>query len=407
MLGLALLLALGAHANPSDEEARERLEALIASTNDLEHFHAEYVSTREGKEGHLTLDYRAPGDARIRGVSTKGVMDLGSAGSAYWMSHERPDSSKVWGLVDMTDRGGAFEAAMTCLRGEYWNEEGVPQVSVGIDWQLDENANRLEPFLSLESKFVGRGDHHFALLGWLHRLLHVSEPLSIEGTALVYRGEGVLCRVDLETGLLNELRLSTEDSEHFAMTIKSADLSTPPSDDEFACPEPDPEAEDVSEQFRAKMLSTKNLRRFALLHVHSLLQRENRRLGGESSEELRTFLTALVEPMTVRSFADLLDKARSNSQQFADWVRSSLAAGRPRGEIDQAIGERRKANEAQIERGRGLYLDQFGEIEDDGDDDWRAILVLERDVLEASYHAVLGGPVLEHFDASVADALGE
>ncbi len=406
MYGLSLLLAVGGLTPPTNDAARERLEALIESTNRLEHFHAEYRSTRDGSAGHLKLDYRARGGIRVRGASPKGTMDSGIADGVLWLSSELKAMGRFWAEVDLLDRGGDLEPVLALLREEFWRPPGGAEVSVGFGWGLNAESDHIEPAVDVHQTFVG-GDDHAALLGWLHTLRHADGDLVIEDEALVYRADGVHCRVDLRTGFLEQLVLISEDGSELSLALERLDLDDAPADSVFETPTPPPDAEDVSDQVRDSILSPGELRHRALGYVHDLLEREDRDLDGRLRDELRRFLNELFRPSAIRSLADFVERVQASSQEFADWVRDSLAAGRPKSEAQEAIAERRRQLEVQVERGRSKYLEQLPDLEDLADTPaWRAIRELEDEALEESYEAALARPVLEHFEQAIDEALG-
>jgi len=406
MLGLSLLLAIGLSTPSTDAVARERLDALIASTNALAHFHAEYASTGAGKQGLLTLDYRAPGHARIRGASSKGTVDSGLADSILWSSRERPGLGKAWARADLLDRGGTLEPVLALLRNEFWRPEPVPAVELGIAWESNQRTRRTEPAVSLQQLYVG-GDGHAALLGWLHTLQHVEGPLAIEGDELVYSGEGVRCRVDLQTGFLEELILSTDAGVHLTLTLVRLDLESPPSDDVFAIPALEPGATDFSEAFQRPVLSRNSLRFFALSSVHARLEQDARALDDGVRGELERFFVALHDPQLLEDHAQRVADSQTSALEFAQWVRTSLQAGSSRESVLAAVAERRGSIEGTLKAARA---DVQAVVPADperfeGSPHWRAIRALESDVLDRRFDDLLARPMLADFDARVAAAL--
>jgi hypothetical protein len=405
MLGPILLLALTMPQDETSPDARERLEALIQSTNALEHFHAEYELLRDGKPGSIVFDYRAPGQVRIRGESERGRLDSGCSEDVLWISSERASEGAYWAEVDYLDRGGELEPVLKRLRSPFWRRTESPEVTIGLTWDENEASGRPEISTTVSQTLVG-GHAHFVLLGWLHELAHSEGELTLDTDELLWIEEGVVCRVDLESGFLRELVLSSEEREVVRLTLVRLELDEAPDDDEFVRPAPLPGAEDVSEQVRGAMFSPSSLRHHVLRHVHALIEREDRGLDGEPRDELRSLLAGLIQPITVRSFAEFLETVRSNSQEFADWVRSALAAGRPRNEVEDAIAERRRYLDEQVERGRVTYLKQFPDPEAQSGPSWRAIRELEVEVIEECYELAFARAVLEHFEQAIQEALG-
>lgn len=405
MLAVLLMAVIGSSASSRDDAAIARLEALISSTNALDHFHAEYAVTRDGRQSSMVLDFRAPGQVRIRGSSELGDLDSGYSDHVLWISARRAGKGSQWAEVDFLDRGGALQPVLGRLREEFWRDVGKPEVGIGFSWGEDEARGSLAIFTEVKHRILD-GHGHFMLLGWLHRMLHDQGGLTLEGDELVLRGRDVEMYVDSQTGFLRSMRLGEEDEPDATLHLVRLDLENPPASDVFTAPEAPADADDVSDDQREAMLSPQNLRVFAQLHVHSLLEREGRRLDGKPRDELRSLLAALIEPITVESFAELLERVRSSSQEFADWVRSSLDSGRPAAEVDEAIAERRKYLQDQSLRSRAKYSEQFQGPQDGSDDSWEAIRQLELEVVAECFEVALARPVIEHFDRVIEEARG-
>src|SRR6187402_2341834 len=108
MLGPMLLLAVVPPQTEAPPNARERLEALIESTNRLEHFSAEYALERDGKAARMLIDYVAPRTFRMCFWAPGGESYMGCVDDVLWMttrSLEGPQRASR-ARLDLLDREG-------------------------------------------------------------------------------------------------------------------------------------------------------------------------------------------------------------------------------------------------------------------------------------------------------------
>jgi hypothetical protein len=300
---IALLFALAACSAPQDAAAsssteaaaRARLDALIASSNDLPGFRAEYVLRRGEEElGRIELVYAATDRLLMVNRSEKGGARVGIADGRLWMEFDSSASGPMAGVLELDDRGGTFEAAMAVLEEAFPRPADQVDVGVRLLWGVDPQSDKTE--FDLQVAWVRTGEER--LLGWLQTMRTLEGRLSLEQDVLVHESPRVRAEVDLEHGFLRRLHMLGAQGEARELALVALDLQGPFPADAFLRPEPAEGARDVSEQLRDQMLSPAELRGESLLHIDALL-----RLGKPFDEraraDLRRFLEELHRPVLV------------------------------------------------------------------------------------------------------------
>lgn len=342
---IALLLALAAvpaaqeAAGAAEDAARARLDELIASTNDLKGFRAEYVLRRGEEElGRIELVYSATDRLLMTNRSPKGSARVGIAEGRLWMDSESPGAGPMAGVLELDDRGGTFEAAMAVLEQGFPRPPGQVDVGVRLLWGVNAATDKTE--FDLQVAWVRTGEER--LLGWLQTMRMLEGRLTLEGGKLVHVSPRVRAEVDTANGFLTLLHMVGAEGEARDLTLAALDLEGPFLADAFLRPEPAEGARDVSEQLRRQMLSPSALRNECLLHVDALL-----RLGKPFDEtaraDLRRFLTELHRPVLVGNVERWKAGVAQGIAEFSSELDQRRQAGAAQAELQTAIDERRKS----------------------------------------------------------------
>jgi hypothetical protein len=408
MLGPVLLLALSLPQIEAPPNARERLEALLESTNRLEHFHAEFAidtGTDMGM-GHVWIDFRAPGSILMRVETPVGSMSMGCSGDLLWMHSEAEGEPAQEGRLDFLDRSGPCADAAAILREAFWNSSKGPDVFLKLDWSLDTELDKHDFEISVGRAIVSLGSSA-GLLGWLTTMKKLDGELTLEGDELVHRSPRAEARVDADTGFLKRLTLVSAGGERLSYELTTLELEAAPDEQLFAIPDPDPSAKDLSEVMHRGLMSRQHLRKHALDHVNRAMGGEEGRVDSEVHAELQRFLTALYDPMITERWAAWLEESQRWSREYTDSLRAELQSGASKDDLDVAAQEKRVVMAAQLDQARATLLE--GVPADSGQDadatHWRAIRELENEVLDARFDALVAKPMLDDFDARVDAAL--
>jgi hypothetical protein len=405
MLASILLLPLVLPQTEAPPTPRERLEALIESTNELEHFSVEYALQGKKGVGKLWVEYLAPRSIRLRMETPAGEMRCGCANDVLWM-HSSSSEGREEMRVDLLDRGGDCEDAIAVLRGNSWYPSEGPEVWFELSLSIDPKSGMLTPRLSFFHATVG-SESHVRLLPWLHSIEHMEGELTVEGEEVVHRITGAEARIDIESGFLNRLVFTSPDGVERGIELVSIDLDTPPESDRFLPPQSDPTAVDTSEDSRNSMLSRYQVRLTALRYVHGKLEGAERHFDDELHDELESFFIALYDSKITGDLEDWIQRQQEYAIKYADWIRLELQSGRPLEELETAASVRRGELDAgmQLMRAKVTTLPPADPERYADSDHWRAIRDLENEVLLARYDVLIVRPILDNFDARVDEAL--
>lgn len=403
---IALLLTLAAcaplqddaaAAAPAPEDAaRARLDALIASSNDLPGFRAEYVLRRGEQElGRIELLYAAKDRLLMSNRSEKGSARVGIADGRLWMESESPAAGAMAGVLELDDRGGTFEAAMAVLEQAFPRPPEQVDVGVRLFWGIDPKSDKTE--FDLEVAWVRTGEER--LLGWLQTMRTLDGRLSLEQGVLVHDSPRVRAEVDLEHGFLRRLHMLGTDGEERELSLVSLDLQGPFPADAFLRPEPAQGARDVSEPLRNQMLSPAELRSESLLHIDTLL-----RLGKPFDEsaraDLRRFLEELHRPVLVASVERWRTGVQKGIAEFAVELEQRRQAGTAEAELQPVIDERRAVLVTSLE---DTLTKLRASLESamrnpQPSEHWAEVRRLEDEVVGKIYRSEVAEPLLATFD---------
>jgi hypothetical protein len=337
MIPALLALALGAAPQQGAEAARARLEELIASTNDLPGFRAEYVLRRGEEElGRIELVYRAPDRLVMSNRSDKGWARVGLDGERLWMDSESGAAGALAGAFELDDHGGPFEEAMAVLERAFPRPPEQVDVGVRLSWGVNAETDKTE--FDLQIAWVRTGEER--LLGWLHTLRTLEGGLSLEGDALVHVSPRVRAEVDAQSGFLRRLHMVGAEGEARELALESLDVQGPLADELFARPSPAEGARDVSAQLREQMFKPAALRSESLLHIDALL-REGRAFDERARADLRLFLEALHRPVLQANVARWRAGVLEGIAEFSAEIAQRRQAGDAEADLRAVIDERR------------------------------------------------------------------
>jgi hypothetical protein len=410
MLGPILLLALIPPQAEAPPSARERLEALIESTNRLEHFSAEYALERDGKAIRVLIDYVAPRSFRMCIWAPGGESYMGCVDDVFWMTTRTLESPRraSRAKLDLLDREGELESALAVLEEDFWSAGDGPRVNVVMTWGFDQETDKTALEFSISAPTLGKIERH-PLLGWLSTMQTLGGDLVIEGDELVHRSERASAHVDVATGFLTKLIVTSGEGLDQTIELVSLDLETQPQSSTFEELSAEADAEDLTDDVRARILTRDLVRSVALKHVHGLLKRGEEDWDEDVRHEIRRLAAALYEPYIARMLGGWVEQRRAYWLEFADGLRKDLESGVSREDLLAKAEEQRGLLVEELASGRSRILSNVpaDSTELAGEADWLRIRALEDEVLGGVFDALVGGPVFESFDEAIASALGE
>ena len=378
------------------DAARERLRELIAATNRLPAFRAEYVMQSGGEElGRVTLLYVAPDRLLMANRGEKGWVEVGINGEQLWMQSESPSAGALTGALARDDEGGTFGEALAVLAEHFPRPADEREVSVRFEWGLDPASDKTEFDLSLA--YVRFGDER--LLGWLYTMGRLEGELSLEGDALVHVSPRVRVEVDSGTGFLRRMQLVGSDGEERELSLVELDLEGPFDGDRFLRPEPAEGARDVSEPLRAQMFNPAALRTECLLRIDQEL-RKGRAWDAATQDGARLFLEALHRPVLVANVQRWKSGVLGGIDEFAAELDARRAAGEAEADLQAVVDERRAA----LLEGTASTLTRLREglggatRNPEPSPHWVDLRSLEDEVVGELFHEEVEEPLLAAFD---------
>lgn len=406
MLEPTLLLMLALPQSDAPQSPRERLDALIESTNGLEHFSVEYSAEGTEMLSRVRIDYKAPDSIRLRMEAPQGLVTWGRSGSMLWMQASGSGGAPTFSQVDLLDRGGACEEAIAIIGESGWTRLDGPEVELSWGWKFNPDLNKTDLEISVSTGIAISHDH-VRLLGWLHNIEHLDGELTLEDDALVHRSTRAEAHVDGVTGFLRRLIVTSAEGVNMEVTLEALDLDVPPEDSCFVPPQPDLAAIDQSITLRNRATSRPYVRRAALQHVHRLLDKGQRQFDQQLHDDLERFFGALYDSKLTGEMEEWMGSTKQGAIEFSAWIREQRQAGHSLEHLEAAAEKRRGELEATID---SLRADLAQIIPTDFPNypesrHWKAIRDLEDEVLLVRFNALVANPILDDFDARVDGAL--
>lgn len=406
MLEPAVLLILALPQSDASPSPRERLEELIESTNELEHFSVEYSA--EGTEvlNRVRIDYMAPDSIRLRMEAPQGAITWGRSGSMMWMQASGSEGAPSFAQADLLDRGGACEEAIAIIGESGWTRLDGPRVELSWGWQFNPDSNKTDLDISLSAGIASAHDH-VRLLGWLHSIEHLDGELTLQGDALVHRSTRAEAHVDGSTGFLRRLVVTSAEGVNMEFTLQALDLEVPPEASCFLPPQPDAAAMDQSVKLRNRTTSRPYVRLAALQHVHRILDAGHRQFDQQLHDDLERFFVALYDSKLTGDMEEWMESTKQGAIEFSAWIRDQRQAGHSLEHLEAAADKRRGELKATIDSLRAgvaqVVPTDFPNYPESRH--WKTIRDLEDEVLLARFDALVANPVLDDFDARVDGAL--
>lgn len=338
---IAALVASWACAAPvqgaAPDAARARLDELIAATNDLPHFRAEYVLRRGEEElGRIELAYLASDKLVMSNRSDKGAASVGIDGERLWMDSDAPGSGAVVGALELDDHGGTFEQALAVLARAFPRPPEQVDVGVRFQWGIDPQSDKTE--FDLQVAWVRTGEER--LLGWLQTVRNMQGELSLADGTLLHVSPRVRAEIDAATGFLRRLHMVGAEGEARELSLVSLDLEAPAPAQAFARPAVPEGARDLSEQLRRQMFAPAALRSECLLHVDALL-RDGRAWDESARADLRSFLEALHRPVLAANVERWESGVLAGIEEFSAELAGRRQAGDAEADLQRVVDERR------------------------------------------------------------------
>lgn len=392
------LLALAVCAAPQEgaDAARERLQALVASTNDLKGFRAVYLLARGEEElGRVELSYLAPDRLLLTNRSDQGWADVCLDGERLWMASESPGAGELAGAFALDDAGGVFEEALSELAETFPRPEGQVDVSVRLAWGVNLESDKTEFDLSVS--YVRAGEER--LLGWLQTMLAAEGELALENGMLVHTMPRVRAEVDAQTGFLKSLLLTGSDGEVRDLRLVELDLEGPFDGDRFLRPEPSEAARDISDALRAQVIKPASLRADCLLQIDSELKR-GRAWDEATKAGTRDFLAALHRPVLAANVARWRASVLKGIDEFAAELDAKRQEGVDEAELTETIDARRaQLVESTAETRTRLVESLAAATRNDAPSaHWVDVRSLEDEVLAELFREEVEEPLLAAFD---------
>jgi hypothetical protein len=320
---------------------------------------------------------------------------VGIAEGRLWMESESPGAGAMAGVLELDDRGGMFESAMSVLEQAFPRPPEQVDVGIGLKWGVDPKTDKTE--FDLKVAWVRTGEER--LLGWLQTMRTLEGQLTLEEGKLVHVSQRVRAEVDAATGFLSRLHMLGAEGEARELSLVALDLKGPFPADAFLRPEPAEGVRDVSEQLRRQMLSPSELRSESLLHVDTLL-----RLGKPFDEraraDLRRFLTELHRPVLVGNVESRKAHIQQGIAEFAAELDQRRQAGAAQAELQTVIDERRATLVASLEE---TLAKLRGSLEGatrnpQPSEHWAEVRRIEDEVLGEIFQREIAEPLLAEFD---------
>ncbi|HVS17971.1 MAG TPA: hypothetical protein VMT18_05170 [Planctomycetota bacterium] len=390
-------VATNTSATPrSADGARERLEELIASTNALAGFRAEFV-LRSGEEelGRVELAYAAPDRMTMSNSSDRGWVRRCIRDDALWMESDSPAAGFLFGAFRFDDRDGTFEQAIDVLDEAFPRPEDHVEVSAQLEWSVNASTDKTE--FDLKPEYVRTGDER--LLGWLHTMRSKEGGLSLDGDALLHVSPRVRAEVDAKTGFLRRLHMVGVEGEERELVLVALDLEGPFADELFARPDPPEGARDMTETLRGQVFSPARLRTDCLLQIDGELRRG--RAWDEATQGFaRRFLEALHRPALVANVERWKAGVLAGIDEFAAELDQRRAAGDDESALQETIDARRATLVESTSATLARLIESLASATRNPDPSahWVDLRALEDQVLGDLYRDEVEAPLLAAFD---------
>lgn len=395
---IAALLALSLCVAPPQgaDAAHARLDELIASSNALPGFRAEYALRRGDEElGRIELVYLAPDRLVMSNRSDKGSARVGISDERLWMESESPGGGPMAGAFELDDQGGAFEAAMTVLHEAFPRPPEQVDVGVRFHWGVNPDTDKTE--FDLQVAYVRTGEER--LLGWLQTLRTLEGELTLEEGTLVHVSPRVRAEVDASNGFLRRLHMLGAEGEARELSLLSLDLQGPFPAELFQRPAPAEQARDVSEQLRRQLFSPAALRSECLLHVDALL-RDGKPYDERTRADLQRFLEALHRPVLVGNVERWKSGVLEGIAEFSAELEQRRQAGDTQAQLQVVIDERRAALVTSVEETLTKLRASLESATRNPrpSEHWEQVRSLEDEVIGKIYRTEVAEPLLAAFD---------
>lgn len=384
------------------------LESLIAQTNTLQSFEAEYaLEAPDVGTAVVRMVYRAPGSALLSMNGEQGELWIAFCASTWELRSREAGGSSAAATFDPRPGNGLLRRIDAQLA------EGFP----GLEGRIDGGA---APRFVVSSKWNeerGRHDADIRLvvdrvtqyrLAYLHDLAEQAPNLALGETELVLRGEhGLETAVDRRTGFLTRMLDTTK--EH--ASLKLVKLST------------DGEVSDASLAVPARTAGAKNVDS-GLEHIMEAMVRSAR-------ERLYTRLATAVDgdkawtsaqsaaasgafelfhrEMVARGAEKISKSWLAWNQQMADYVDGQLATAQGRSDpafrkqLRQTVADTRTKLVDAMTAGVDSYIASYPKPPADAalDAGYQRVAECDHAAAKAAFMAIIATPLFQDFDARV------
>lgn len=396
---MPILLAVPCLAvqEPESLTVEQELAALIEQTNALDSFHLLYdmESEVEGEASQMSMElvYLAPDLGRMRVLGAEGEVD-------NWMVGER-----VYVLTDEEWKSAVLTEppVRVALEEAFPAEEQPLEAGVDLRLTLEREASGAGNFqLTFRNLPAGRT----CVLGWLQNLQNWS-GVSAEGSSLSWEEDGLRCQVSRETGLLEELDVTSEKGR-MRMRLREADVNTVLAPELTEIPRAARAAPVDVELCRALIPGRGQLRFQAFLRVEHQLASGKRSWNGLARNDWRGVLEALHRPALLEGYAEWLARMTERIGENAERARAECDAHdspEHRAEFERKVAQGRASLEEVLSQGETRYLDGLSALESARDEPRQELFDTEREVVDELWAELLREPLLATYDEEFGELL--
>jgi len=412
MARLACILVLASLCAPRQEtelSIEQELDALIEKTNSLESFHAVYRGkTRKGEEdvdASFDLAYQAPDRARARmsvtGGPEEGTMDgwivgrrsvwrVERSGQEEWRCMELPDPPESSRVLD-----GLFPRPERALE---------PGASLFIEIVQGEET-------SLQLSFQNRLNGRDCVLGWLAEIKKQAADVDREPHELVWSGDRFRCLLSRESGFLTRIEIEKPGQQVAIVLLEELRLDEPidPALLELPAEARDLAPDEELQRGLYAQYAPGRVRQYGFLRLERLLRSQERSWNEVSRADWRAFLQVLHREMIVQRYSKWLEELRRGTEELVDRVRSGLTddpSPAQREEFQARVEEYRGRLEESFDKAENLCTESLPAVESESLEPRQELFDVELEVLESLFDELLRRPILEEFDARLAEAFG-
>jgi hypothetical protein len=414
-----LLAALAAPVQdpPREPTIVERLDALIAKSNEYQHFVATYhFEDKRGEAGELRILYRAPDQAKFVVTGDTFRLCICIHGDTLDV---RSRSGEATASTATVDSGSFQRSEAVWLQGalEAAFPKMVPRAELEIADGLSFGSEGGKDCESYGLELSKGGQTRLNWLAQMGRHLDRVSTSDVQVPLIIFRPcEDLRVSVSPDSGFITRMERDRKDGVHVGLSLVSLELEEAPSDDDLRPPAPETGALDVSDAYL--LAATRTAFAWGRSSLYRVVSNAVTVGRLEWNDEARVKVTEVMRAVHASEFPVFFEYFVTPENRWidetAEWAHAYLAEFEPgdkdaQDQLSPLIAKCRTEFEG---RCTGV-CEQMMEFAFPEDQAWSKppsamfedLVALERRVLPEVFTEVITKPLLAEFDEKVAKQL--